>query len=71
MFTKRTIMAALFTIASSLIIVSGGFVVSAFAFMGSTDVSRTIKFDGKDKFGLPAVLSDGLPRSHSTTANTS
>jgi hypothetical protein len=65
MLTNRTIMAALFTIAiaSSLIVVSGGLVGSALA----KKTSGTSSTD-EDKSSLPAVLRDGLPRSHSATA---
>jgi hypothetical protein len=67
MFTKRT-MAALFTIAiaSSLIVVSGGFVGSAFA----KKASGTSSTD-EDKSSLPAVLRDDSPKSKSTNADDS
>jgi hypothetical protein len=77
MFTNRT-MAALFTIAiaSSLIVVSGGFVGSVFA-------AKKVKQDeygtvptvalgkSKDKSSLPAVLRDDSPKSQSTNAGDS
>ena len=77
MFGKR-ITAALFAIAiaSSLIVVSGGFVGSAFA-------AKKVKQDeygtvpavasdkGKDKSALPAVLRDDSPKSHSANAGDS
>ena len=69
MFTNRTIMAALFTIAiaTSLIVVSGGgFVGSAFA-KKATDTSST----DEDKSSLPAVLGDNSPKSKSTNADDS
>jgi hypothetical protein len=58
MFIKRT-MAALFTIAiaSSLIVVSGGFVGSAFAKKASSTSSTD-----EDKSSLPAVLRDDSPK---------
>ena len=61
----------LFTMAaaSSLVIVSGGFLSSAFAFTESNDVSRTLKFDGKNKPGLPALFGGGIPTSPSMTAD--
>ena len=67
MFTKRT-MAALFTIAiaSSLVVVSGGFVGSAFA----KKASSTSSMD-EDKSSLPAVLRDDSPKSKSTNADDS
>jgi hypothetical protein len=67
MFTKRT-MAALFTIAiaSSLIVVSGGFVGSAFA----KKASGTSSTD-EDKSSLPAVLRDDSSKSRSTNADDS
>ncbi|MFL6432389.1 MAG: hypothetical protein ACJ71O_01485 [Nitrososphaeraceae archaeon] len=67
MFTKRT-MAALFTIAiaSSLIVVSGGFVGSAFAKKASSTSSTD-----EDKSSLPAVLRDDSPKSKSTNADDS
>ena len=67
MFTKRTT-AALFTIAiaSSLIVVSGGFVGSAFA----KKASGTSSTD-EDKSSLPAVLRDDSPKSHSANAGDS
>jgi hypothetical protein len=67
MFTKRTT-AALFTIAiaSSLIVVSGGFVGSAFA----KKASGTSSTD-EDKSSLPAVLRDDSPKSKSTNAGDS
>jgi hypothetical protein len=67
MFTKRTT-AALFTIAiaSSLIVVSGGFVGSAFAKKASATSSTD-----EDKSSLPAVLRDDSPKSKSTNAGDS
>jgi hypothetical protein len=67
MFTNRT-MPALFTIAiaSSLIVVSGGFVGSALAKKGS-DTSST----DEDKSSLPTVLGDDSPKSKSTNADDS
>ena len=67
MFTKRT-MAVLFTIAiaSSLIVVSGGFVGSAFAKKASATSSTD-----EDKSSLPAVLRDDSPKSKSTNADDS
>ncbi len=67
MFTKRTT-AALFTIAiaSSLIVVSGGFVGSAFA----KKASGTSSTD-EDNSSLPAVLRDDSPKSKSTNADDS
>jgi hypothetical protein len=68
MFTNRTIMAALFTIAiaTSLIAVSGGFVGSALA----KKASDTSSVD-EDKSSLPAVLGDDSPKSKSTNADDS
>jgi hypothetical protein len=68
MFTNRTIMAALFTIAiaTSLIVVSGGFEGSAFAKKAS-DTSST----DEDQSSLPAVLRDDSAKSKSTNADDS
>jgi hypothetical protein len=65
MFTKKTT-AVLFTIAiaSSLIVVSDGFVGSALAKKAS-DMSST----DEDKSSLPAVLGDNSPKSKSTNAD--
>ena len=75
MFTNRTIMAALFTIAiaTSLVVVSGGFVGSAFAAKKvktqDDDAYGTVPAValGKDKSSPPAVLrEDDSPKSKST-----
>jgi hypothetical protein len=68
MFTNRTIMAVLFTIAiasSLIVVVSGGFVGSAFA---AKKASGTVSTD-EDKSSLPAVLRDDSPKSQSANAN--
>jgi hypothetical protein len=72
MFSNRT-MAALFTIAlaTSLVVVSGGFVGSAFAKKAKQDESGTVPTVsslGKDTSSLPAVLRDDSPKSQSTNA---
>jgi hypothetical protein len=68
MFTSRTIMTAIFTIAiaSSLIVVSGGLVGSAFA----KKASGTSSMD-EDKSSLPAVLRDDSPKSSANAGDSS
>jgi hypothetical protein len=68
MFTSRTIMTAIFTIAiaSSLIVVSGGLVGSAFA----KKASGTSSTD-EDKSSLPAVLRDDSPKSSANAGDSS
>jgi hypothetical protein len=76
MFTNRTTMAALFTIAiaTSLIVVSGGLVGSAFAakkVKTQDDAYGTVPAVslGKEKSSPPAVLRDDSPKSKSTNAD--
>jgi hypothetical protein len=69
MLTNRTIMVALFAIAvaTSLVVVSGGFVGSAFAAKKASDTSSM----DEDKSSLPAVLGDDSPKSKSINADDS
>jgi hypothetical protein len=74
MFSNRTIMAALFTIAiaTSLIVVSGGLVGSALAKkekQNGTDMVPTVSSSSKDSSSPPVVLGDDSTKSGSANAD--